>query len=240
MFSNTPCYRSLQWIRFAHDKPWVGFPFAGVGLNLDPNEFDPWVFFKILNHDPETGGHCITTSMTDKIWTLPSNYNPTCIVIYNNRDFTLATQYLIPCSSFVSVYFCSFIRQEHGQEYLRLAYQTGHNATVNCDPGSWFNVEFNPGNEFTLNSVPGHRSTLNWNSGLWLHVELWPRSIFNVELWPQIMIPRWIMIRAWITRWTLTPSNHSTLNYGPGRGYNSTWNLDPGHTSVTMLHPSPI
>ena len=73
-----------------------------------------------------------------------------------------------------------------------------HNSTLNCDPGSWFNVEVRPQVSIQRWIVtPSHDSTLN------CHLVL--GSQFNVEFWPRVIIQRGILTR----------------------GYNSTWNSDP-------------
>ena len=163
----TPNQFSFRLCRIEFGPQWI-WP---VGLLIQKAVLKVQQIFHVESWTPETGGHYITTSTTDKICTLPSNYNPTCTVIITAelkrrtffdtapetktkcqnksnkkyfevkliarcplhtllkisamhsvcRDFTLDTEYLIPCSSFLSAYFCSFIRQKHGKEYLRLA-----------------------------------------------------------------------------------------------------------------------
>ena len=116
-----------------------------------------------------------------------------------------------------------------------------HNSMRNCDPGSWFNVEFWPGviiPRWIVN--PGHNSTLKCDPGSWFHVELLPGSRLHVEIRSRVMIPRWKVTLGldstlkygprseWIPRWIVTPSHDKTLNCDLGLGSQFNVELWPG------------
>ena len=147
--------------------------------------------FHVELRPPETGGHCITTPPTDKIWTPVELWSPglDSTLHYDPRSW-----FNVECWPRVMIH------------YLIMTRDRDHNSMWNCDPGSWFNVEFWPGVILPRWIVtPGHNFTLKCDPGSWFHVELLPGSRFLVESRSRVMIPRW----------KVTPGLDSTLKYDP-------------------------
>ena len=120
----------------------------------------------------------------------------------------------------------------------------------NCDPGSWFNVEFWPGVIIPRWIVtPDHSSTLKCDPGSWFHIKLLPGwkfhveirsgSWFHVEKLPRVLILHWNMTLGLNYTLNCDPESWLNVELWPGlgitiqcwiltRGHNSTWKFDPG------------
>ena len=138
-----------------------------IGCAQDSRDFSCWI---LTTPSYDTGGHCITISPTDKIWTTTLNYDPTCTVLYFCRDFSFSYRIFIPLF-LASV--CTFLQFE----------QTGISMSRKLD-GSQFHVVLWPRVMIQRRIVnAGNDKTQDSNPGSW----------FNVDLWPRVMILCWIV-----------------------------------------------